>query len=250
MIGLCSVTFRNKSPEEIVKLVKDEGLEVIEWASDSHIPANDTIQAKKIAKLMKSEKITTSSYGTYYQLGSFEDFNSLIKIAKIIGASTIRVWAGEQSSADSTNDYRKKIVEDAKRIGYLAKKANIKIGIEYHLNTLTDTPASAEQLMNEINLTNVLLYWQPSENLSVKERIESLSRLAPWIVNVHIFHWEDYNNRYPLEKGFEEWKQYIQMIDQLSPHNPNYLLEFVPGDQVQGYIESSDTLKEIINQIV
>lgn len=86
----------------------------------------------------------------------------------------------------------------------MAEKENIRITLKCHSDTLTDTPQSAQQLMEEINLQNVLLYWQPAESLSVEQRIESLPNLAPWITNVHIFHWEDFYNRFPLADGFEE----------------------------------------------
>lgn len=249
MLGLCSVTFRDKKPEEIIGLVKSAGLEVIEWASDSHVPEDDFLNAEKISKMMDEANLKTSSYGTYYKLGTFSNFENILRVAKIIGASTIRVWAGEESSINTSIEKREKIVEDAKRIGKLAEKEGINIGIEYHLNTLTDSPESAEQLMLEINLKNVLLYWQPAESLSVKERIESIPKLAPWIVNVHVFHWQDYNNRYPLEQGYEEWKQYIERIEKKSLQNINYLLEFVPGeDQVKGFRESSKTLKMLVEE--
>ena len=147
--------------------------------------------------------------------------------------------------AETDDEYRKEIVEDAQRIGALVEKENIRITLEYHSDTLTDTPQSAQQLMEEINLQNVLLYWQPAESLSVEQRIESLPNLAPWITNVHIFHWEDFYNRFPLADGFEEWKQYLAIIDKEALHNHHYLLEFVPDDEAKAFYESTETLKKI-----
>jgi sugar phosphate isomerase/epimerase len=247
MIGLCSVTFRDKSVEEIIQLAKEENLEVIEWGSDGHVPLDDVENAKRVAELMEEAGLKTNSYGSYYRLGAFEDFAPYIEIATILGASVIRVWPGEIGSKEASAKERAKVVEDAKRISELASAQGITIGLEYHRGTLTDTPESSETLMREINSPNVQLYWQPAENLSVKERIDSLSKLAPWIKNVHVFHWEDYHNRFPLEDGFDEWKQYIEVIQDESPFEQDYLLEFVPGeDQVQGFKESAATLKQLI----
>lgn len=62
--------------------------------------------------------------------------------------------------AETDDEYRKEIVEDAQRIGALVEKENIRITLEYHSDTLTDPPQSAQQLMEEkINLQNVILYW-------------------------------------------------------------------------------------------
>lgn len=246
MIGLCSVTLRDKDVEEIIALVKDAGLEVIEWGSDVHVPETDPENAKNVAKMMHEADLETSSYGSYYKLGSFDDFKPYIEIAKILGASIIRVWGGETGSEETTSEMRAKIVEDAERIGEMARAENLEIAIEYHRETLTDTPESAEQLMKEIDTPNVLLYWQPAESLSVTEQIESLPKLAPWITNVHVFHWENFHHRFPLEDGFDEWKQYIDIISEQAPHEHNFLLEFVPNDSVEDFYESTETLKKLV----
>jgi len=247
MIGLCSVTFCDKKIEEIIRLAKEAELEVIEWGSDNHVPETDIDHANNVADMMEKANLQTSSYGTYYLLGSFADFEPYIKVAKILGASLIRVWAGDTGSKETDGATRKHIVKDAKRIGDLANAEGLKVTIEYHKDTLTDTPASAEKLMREINTPHVLLYWQPAESLSVKERIDSLPKLAPWITNVHVFHWEDFYNRFPLADGYDEWERYIEIITDESPQENNFLLEFVPGeDQVQGFYDNAETLKKLI----
>lgn len=249
MIGLCSVTFSDESVEEIIDLTKKADLQAIEWSSKLHVPEDDVDFANEVADLMDEAGLETSSYGIYYVLGSFEDFDPYIEVAKVLGASTMRVWAGEKGSADTDSDERQKIVDDANRIGELAAKEDLRISLEYHAGTLTDTPESAIKLMEEINSPHVLLYWQPAESLTVDERLESLETLSQWVTNVHVFNWEDFYNRFPLADAFDEWKQYIEMISEGSPYEQNYLLEFVPGeDQEQGFYESAETLKKLVNE--
>lgn len=247
MIGLCSVTFRDKSPEEIIMLANNAGLEAIEWGSDSHVPETNIDNAKRIASLMTDTGLKTSSYGSYYTLGSDIDFEPFINIATILGAKTIRVWAGEVSSAETSETKRDSIIKNAKRVGQLARSKNIAIGIEYHQKTLTDTPESALQLMLEIQDDNVYLYWQPAESLSVKERKLSLPKLAPWITNIHVFNWENYMNRFPLSDAKDDWTNYVDLIEENSTNEHHYLLEFVPDkDQIRGFKESVETLKELV----
>lgn len=249
MIGLCSVTFRDQSIsiKGIVDMVKESELEVIEWASDSHVPETDLEHAKEVRQLMDDAGLQSNSYGTYYRLGSFNDFEPYIETAQVLGAKTLRVWAGEEGSAETDDATRNNIIEDAERVGELADKADITISLEYHANTLTDTPESAAQLMKEIDLSNVLLYWQPAEDLSVEERIESLPELAQWVTNVHVFNWENPMNRFPLADAGSEWQRYIDIIDKKSPYEHDYLLEFVPGEnQEQGFFESAETLKKLV----
>lgn len=247
MIGLCSVTFRDKSVEEVIQLAKQAELEVIEWGSDKHVPETDIEHAEEVARLMREAGLSSNSYGTYYKLGAHDDFHNYLEVANILGASTIRVWAGESGSKETSPEMRQSIIEDAKRLGALAGDAGCSISLEYHANTLTDTPESALQLMQDIDSTNVFLYWQPAENLSVRERIESLPALAPYITNVHVFHWENYHNRFPLADAAEDWQQFIDLIQKHSPHPQDFLLEFAPGeDPVQGFLENAKTLKALV----
>ena len=65
-LGLCSVSFRKHTPEEILRAMKDAGLSVIEWGSDVHCPPE---KAEELAKLQKQYGIACCSYGTYFRLG-------------------------------------------------------------------------------------------------------------------------------------------------------------------------------------
>ena len=247
MLGLCSITFRDKTVDEVITLVKEAELDAIEWGSDIHVPETDYANAQEVATKMTAAGLQSSSYGTYYKLGSFKDFTPYLDVADILGTATLRVWAGEKGSAETDTETRRQIVADAQRIAELAAKAGRTISLEYHANTLTDTPKSTLDLMREISSPNVLLYWQPAERLSVAERIESLPALAPYITNVHVFNWVHYRNRFPLADAAEDWKQYIALIRKHSPYEQNYLLEFTPGDDpVEGFFESADTLRKLV----
>lgn len=250
MLGLCSITFRDKTVDEVITLVKKADLDAIEWGSDIHVPETDLSNAKAVAKKMAHANLIASSYGTYYKLGQFMDFTPYLEVASILGVSTLRVWAGVKGSLDTDQEARQQIVFDAQRIAKDAAEAGLTISLEYHANTLTDTPKSTIALLHEINAPNVLLYWQPAEILSVDERIESLPELAPYISNIHLFNWEHYRNRFPLADAAENWKQYIALIHKYSPHNQTYLLEFAPGDDpVEGFLDSAETLKRLVEVI-
>ena len=49
-LGLCSISFRDKTPEEILIAAKEAGLSFVEWGSDVHAPKDD---AEKIAEIVK-----------------------------------------------------------------------------------------------------------------------------------------------------------------------------------------------------
>ena len=62
--GLVSITFRKKSPEEVVALVCDAGLDAIEWGGDIHAPHGDLAKAREIREMCDSRGIAIPSYGS------------------------------------------------------------------------------------------------------------------------------------------------------------------------------------------
>ena len=67
--GIASVSFRQNSVEEIINAVKESGLTCIEWGSDVHARPCDEESLNKINYLQENANITTSSYGTYFEIG-------------------------------------------------------------------------------------------------------------------------------------------------------------------------------------
>ena len=92
--GLTSVTFRQKSPEEIIALAKEAGLTGIEWGGDIHVPAGDTKTASEIGRKTREAGLAVLSYGSYYRGDEGEDFAPVLASAKALGAPVIRIWAG------------------------------------------------------------------------------------------------------------------------------------------------------------
>lgn len=246
MIGLCSVTFRDLSVEEVIRVARRAGLECIEWESRKHVRAGDLEEAKRVAGLTREAGLEISSYGTYYQVGSHENFEDIIETAKAMETKMIRVWAGEKSSVDADEQWFDHVVKDAERIADLAGKNELALSFEYHSGTLTDTPESARRLMEAVNKPNVYLYWQPAETLTTDERLESLAFLSPYIFNVHVFHWQDYKNRYELSEGEAEWNEYVTVIEENTHAEHHYLLEFVKNDDPKQLIKDAEVLRSLL----
>ncbi|MGN8647411.1 sugar phosphate isomerase/epimerase family protein [Gracilibacillus sp. HCP3S3_G5_1] len=244
-IGLCSVTFRDKTPEQIVDLAMEESLDGIEWGGDIHVPPGDYEHAEKVGEVTRSRGLNVSSYGSYYRLadhaGNEYDFTTVLETAKKLRAPAIRVWAGVQGSKEADKHYRKKVVEDAQRIAGLAAEEGITVHLEYHDNTLTDTKESARQLMEEIDHDNLFLYWQPSNGVSVEERLASIDLVKDWLTNVHIFHWHSFEDRLELMSGEGEWQQYLTAIQQ-DGRDRYVLMEFVKGDDERQFRKDAQTL--------
>ena len=99
-IGLVSVSFRGLSPEEIIRIAKDAGLNRIEWGSDVHAPFDDAERLSTIAACQRSAGLRCSSYGTYFVLGRDDPavLSGYIAAAKCLDTSVLRLWCGTKGS--------------------------------------------------------------------------------------------------------------------------------------------------------
>lgn len=246
--GLVSVTFRKLSPEEIIRLVAQAGLDGIEWGGDIHVPHGDIARAKDIAQKTKDAGLSAASYGSYYSLGCEEEknlpFETVLETALALGAPIIRVWAGKRASADADRAWWDMAITESRRIAEMASKQNVKIAFEYHPNTLTDTSESARKLLKGINHGNIYSYWQQPLELKREECVRSIADIAPWLTNIHTYYYEA-GVKKPLADGADEWKEYMKAIRKIE--GDRYcMLEFVIDGAPERFLEDAKALKEIV----
>jgi sugar phosphate isomerase/epimerase len=86
-IGVASVTFRNKTIEQIVEIAENADVSYVEWGADVHVTNRE--EAQKARALCDEHGITVSSYGSYFRVGESDvgDWRELCEIASILGAS-------------------------------------------------------------------------------------------------------------------------------------------------------------------
>ena len=245
--GLCSVSFRKLTVEEIIAAVKDAGMDGVEWGGDVHVPHGDVEKAKYVAGLMKDAGLETLSYGTYYYPGDHvvEDFKGVIDCALALGTKIIRVWAGSKTLPDVTPEYRAKIIADTQAICDMAKPYGLTIAYEYHGWTLTETLESALQAYEEVGKENMKMYWQPSIFKTPEENVDALKAMLPISCNVHMFHWDAEYTRYALEDGFDVVKQYLDLA-KTNPNIHGVMLEFIKGDSVEQLKADAATLNKVV----
>ena len=250
--GLTSVTFRQLGHEAIIDLAVKAGLDGIEWAGDVHAPPGDVKLAKEVRERTEEAGLHVASYGSYYRcvesIGGDDGFEPVLEVAVALGAPLIRVWPGRRGSAEANLEYRRLVEGNLKRVGDAAARARITIGLEFHGNTLTDTVESALELVQAVSRENVKLYWQAPRDVARDVCLESLNAVAPWLANLHVFHWESAAAkivRRPLLSGFEFWKSYIDFAN-LLPGDRYALLEFVLGDDPDQFLEDAATLKRLL----
>ncbi len=242
--GMTSVTFRNKSAEEIVCLTHKAGLTGIEWGGDVHVPAGDRAAARKAALLTREAGLEVLSYGSYFRAGEEEDFSPILESAIELGAPMIRIWAGTKSYEDSSPEEFAALAGRIREAGKLAAAAGIQLGMEYHRGTATQTKEGAEALIKAINLPEVGCYWQPNPDISHSEQLAEIDLLLPFLQNIHVFCWTGNNERHFLSDGVSRWKDYLTHI-QKSTGRHDLILEFVKDDSDEAFLFDAETLKKL-----
>lgn len=249
-IGLCSVTFRGKSAEEVIELSIKNGLGSIEWGGDIHVPHGDIEAATRIGEATRKSGLSCNSYGSYFRCDSLENFKPVSAAAKALGASIIRVWAGEKDSEQFTDGEFEKLVKTVAESADYCAKFGQKIAFEYHYGTYCNCPEAVNKLLDAVNKENAGTYWQPaywlgdiSESERVEKNLAAIDELKERLINVHVYNWRGFN-RFPLSAGEGEWALYLERI----PSHCRCLLEFVKDDEVQNFEEDIKTLKNLVRR--
>ena len=245
--GVVSATFKNRPYQEVVSLALSSGLSAIEWSETHHVPLDNITLVKEIGNYTRSSGLSISSYGSYYRLGERQDFHLHLKNAETLGADRIRIWAGTKPSNEVGKDEYKALVNEAKELSKIARNSGIKVCLEWHKNTLTDTNSTGYQFLKDVDEDNFRTFWQPTQALSIKERKAGLALISPYLEVLHIYHWSEEGRR-PFKEGIPFWKEYLTSLD--IKNNDYYaLLEFVKDDKSEQFKEDAEALKKLIEEI-
>lgn len=232
--GLVSVSFRAKTPKEIVSAVRKCGLSCIEWGSDVHAPQTDKERLEEIRRLCVESGISVSSYGTYFKIGvnKTAELEEYIKAAKLLGTNILRLWCGTKGYGEYSPEEFKALICECREIAAVAKKSAVKVCMECHNGTVTDCKEGALALMREVGSDSFRMYWQPNQYKTEEENLGYACLIAPYTEIIHVFNWAG-EEKYPLKDAADIWKKYLACFAEDIP----LLLEFMPD----GKIESLET---------
>ena len=236
--GLVSVSFRELSVVEIIKLAKEAGLSFIEWGSDVHAPFSDEKRLSEIALLSKEWEIGISSYGTYYKIGQNkkEEIIPYIKAAKILGTDVLRIWCEKAEDRDE-------LICECIMLSKIAESENVKLCLECHNGTFTENIDDALYLMDKVNSENFRMYYQPNQFKSEEENLIYAERIAPFTENIHVFNWMG-NEKYPLAEGRGVWEKYLSFFK-----GGKLLLEFMPDGKKESLKTEAKSLFDIMEEL-
>ena len=206
-IGVASVTFRNKSVEEVVEICKKNQVDHIEWGSDVHIKTK--ADAQKARKLCDEANIKICSYGSYYRVGSknAEEWLALCENASIMGAQSVRVWLGEKDSEKTSNEEYGNIIEDCRMLCDAAKKYNLTVSPECHDNTFNNNTDAILKFIKDLNKDNFRTYFQ-SRYFRMEYDLDRIDRTFAHILNMHV----SYSDLKKEQKFRKKDKNYLDTL--------------------------------------
>jgi sugar phosphate isomerase/epimerase len=267
--GICSITLKECSAEQVIEFLIESGLDAVEWWGGEHVPPGEVEIAREVGRLTREAGKLVSSYGSYYRVGVSPtdglSFKTVLDSACALEAPTIRVWAGVKNREDCSADELAAVIADAHRIADLAADKGVSITFEFHGGSLTNNNANALRLSEELAHPNIFFSWQPPHGFTQAHCCEGLLSLLGRLSTVHVYHWTigayednlyseaeqvlkwpgDYH-RHPLEDGHSRWSAYIQIVRQ-STRAHSFLLEFVQGDSLEQARCDAKTLEELLS---
>lgn len=242
-IGMTSLTFRNHSIEEVIRIAKAAGLDGMEWAvREDHAVSEENID--KIKFLSAKEGIEIFSLGSYCRMTDEEECKKTVDMAVRLSAPVIRIWAGKKSPSDCSEEEFERVVDLTKKMAAYAGKFGITLGFEFHKYTLTETGESAVRLIKAIDRENVKLYWQINERVSFEVNRKNLQMVTPYLAG--IFHCQNYSMEGKcllLEHISDELEEYLKPF-----LNTDYktLVEFVKDGKEENFYQDVAVLKRIM----
>lgn len=226
--GLCSVTFRQLVPEQVVAAAAEAALEVIEWGGDVHVPPGDPERAAQVAQATTDAGLAVCSYGSYFRAGADEPLTPILDSAEALGTDRVRIWAGHLDSADASPEQYAQIAARLRDAVAEASERGITLALEYHRGTVADRPDAVLRLLADV--PGLSTYWQPSVDAPDQIALAEFDAIAAHTRAVHVFSWWPRNERLRLHEREGMWRALCRAASALPTPPRDALLEFVPGD--------------------
>jgi sugar phosphate isomerase/epimerase len=246
-LGLCSVTFRGLAPAEVIEAAVRAGVEGVEWGADVHVPPGDEATAAEVARRCKDAGIAVPSFGSYLFAGksSAERVPAVLDTAAALGATNVRVWCPFGAPPGTDDGLFRRAADDlAAWASAAAADHGLTLSVEYHVDTFTETAASAAALLRAAGAPpNLFTYWQP---VAGRPPLDEATAIAPHVSHVHVFHWTATGERRPLAEGEAHWPDLLDTLADTPTRfgGPRFaFLEFVRDDDPDQLVADAATLR-------
>ena len=163
--GIATIALRNYDIFTALDMAAQAGFAGVEvWGKPSHTPLEfDEDHTRKVRDRARSNGLQIPIFGSYAN-PSWPEFprksEDAIKIALLLGARIIRVWAGNKNPDAADEALWEQVAKGLRDFALRAEDAGLTLAIEMHAETLCLTPEGALRLLDMVAAPNLKLNYQ------------------------------------------------------------------------------------------
>ncbi len=253
--GLCSITLRALTADEVLAVSIEAGVGAIEWGADGHVRPGDLEAAATLARRGRDAGIEVASYGSYLGVAGPDEaaeVDRVLDTAEALAASTVRAWTTFGVTPDSPMADRGRVRDHTAALTEAAAVRSLTLALEFHPGTLTHTAAGTVALLEDIGRPNLRTHWQPDPALTPAECLDELRTVLPHLASLHVFTWgrSGIDDRRPLDEGAALWPEALALAASTGGAGPRYALcEYVADDSPEQLIRDVATLRRWIDAL-
>ena len=187
--GLATIALRRYDIFYAIDLAAQAGFEGVEiWGRPPHMPDEfDEEHTRRMKDRLRGNGLKVSMFGSYANPASpdYEQRSEdALKIAKILGARVIRVWAGNKEPREADEEQWEHVARSFHDFALRAEDDGITLAIEMHSGSLSATPEGAIRVIEDSKAPNLKLNYQVSDPRNPDlDRV--IGMVGDLVVNVH-----------------------------------------------------------------
>jgi len=242
-VGLATIALRKFDVFQAIDLAAEAGFQGVEiWGRAPHTPDEfDEEHTMRIRDRVRGHGMKVCMFGSYVN-PSLPDYaqksEDALKIAKILGAKRIRIWAGNKEPHDADEELWPLVANALREYALLAEDEGIRLAIEMHGGTLCATAEGCARVLEMADAPNLKLNYQvfsPAE--PDVDRV--IGMLGDHVISVHA------QNHRPSKLEPDKWElclieegnvDYDHVLSLLAHHGFKGFVEveFLKGEAVGG----------------
>ena len=240
-LGLCSVTFRKKTTEDVVALSKKAGISFIEWGGDVHVKTLD--DAKKVKAICDEADIKISSYGSYFNSSVYDEskWHNTCEITKEMGADSIRIWLGKKNSQVTSDKEYNLLLENTKKMCDIASEYGLMVCPECHDNTFNNNTDAILRFIGDLQKNNFKTYFQ-SRYFRMDYDLDRIDRTYPYIKDIHVSY-RDLKREQLFRKKDKNYLDTLLKKLKEKGFDGIVMIEFVSGNSEKSFLTDTEKLK-------
>jgi hypothetical protein len=257
--GLCSITFRSWSADDVIGVACRAGVEGIEWGADVHAPPGGGAAITALGARTRDAGLEVVSYGSYLGMAPPDGtddaaVDAVVETAVALGSPMVRIWTEFGVTPASAEAERRRVTE---RTGALVDHIaghGLLTALEFHPATLTETAASATELLDALRRPELRTHWQPDPALSPAAALDELAQVVAHLAHLHVFAWgpAGIEDRHPLADGEALWTSALALADRdgvALPLRRYALCEYIRDDDPEQFADDVHALRRWLDAL-